>query len=169
MTHFFPRYVKFLVSASSTSGFIHRLFAPMSLRAINKQRRWIPVPSGDTPKGDPSSWTPDGCHPGKLTPHVQAGGSAPAARGADGQSARDPNLPSQPSHTGQVSLNPGSGSPDLGLDVASSSSRTRRARGSSSTGIPGVTGDAAKWLADHCPSLGCGVGVKALKQAAPQQ
>lgn len=148
-----------MVSASSTSGFVHGLFAPRSLRAINKQRRGIPVSSGDAPWGEPGSRTPDGCCPGKLRPRVQAGGSA-----------QDPDLPSQPSHVGRVSLNPGSGSPNLGSDVASSSSGTQRASGSggSSTGTPGVTGDAVKWLADRGPSPGCGVAVKALKQAAPQ-
>lgn len=92
----FLSYIKFLVSASSTCGFIHRVFAPRPLRATGKQRRGIPVPSGDAPKGDPGSRTPDGCYPGKLTPRVRAGRSAPGARGAEEQSARVSNLPSQP-------------------------------------------------------------------------
>lgn len=72
-----------------------------------------------------------------------------------------------PSRTGRLSLNPGSGSPNLELDAASSSSSgMRRACDRGGTGIPAVMGDAAKWLVDHCPSLGCGV---ASKQAAPRQ
>lgn len=64
-----------------------------------------------------------------------------------------------PSHTGQLSLNPGSSSSNLGLDVTSSSSSgTQRACDRAGTGIPGGTGDAAKWLLDPCPLLGCGVG-----------